>query len=449
MSLAFFSASFSQVPDYYYYVPANAGVNNLYFNTSNSYKFLFIYTQAELVAAGITGPLTISSIWLKSNTAYPLTISDFNITLGHSSLSTPTPVFADNFDTGIPSVVLSEPSYALNMIAGAWNDPPSGWTEIPLSLPFLYNAADNLVLEVTYSSINYPIPLFADNGGSPITQLASIAGSTVADATTGRPMLGLSGSQSPIAFSSSDSSVCEKFCISFSDFSANNPQSWQWLFPGGIPSSSTDQNPSSICYNIPGIYSVTLITSDSAGSDTLILPDFITVYPTPVTPVISINGNELFSTVADHYQWQLNFIDIPGATNQSYIASQNGAYTIVVSDLNGCTASATIDFSLTGIDNFTAGEGLSFYPNPSAGKINLWLDGKNLGKDIRVEIKNVAGDVVYSSTGETGAWKYAMGKLRAEIDLQEQPPGIYLLKVSSTENEQAFFPVEKIILLNE
>jgi PKD repeat protein len=448
LNMAFFNAAISQVPDYYYYIPANAGVNNLYFNNSNSYKFLFIYTQAELAATGIAGPFTISSIWLKSNTAYPLTIGDLNITMGHSSLAAPTPVFADNFDTGIPSVVLSEPSYALNMIASTWNDPPSGWTEIPLSAPFFYNGSDNLVVEVTYSSINYPIPLFADNGGAPVTQLSSIPGSSVADATTARPMLGLSGSQSPVAFSSSDSSVCEKFCISFTDFSANNPQSWQWFFPGGIPSSSTQQNPSSICYNVPGIYSVTLITSDSAGSDTLVRPDFITVYPTPSTPVITINGNELISTVADNYQWQLNFIDIAGATSQSYTASQSGAYTVVISDLNGCTASTTIDFSLTGIDNFTAGEGLSFYPNPSAGKINLLVNGKVFDSNLLIEIKNVAGHVVYSSTSEDGG-RNAIGMIDAEIDLDEEPSGIYLLQVSSTQNHHPFFAVKKIILLNE
>src|SRR6185295_17234913 len=33
-------------------------------------------------------------------------------------------------------------------------------------------------------------------------------------------------------FASSDTSVCEKFCINFFDSSTNNPTSWQWNFPG-------------------------------------------------------------------------------------------------------------------------------------------------------------------------------------------------------------------------
>ncbi|HYV95563.1 MAG TPA: hypothetical protein VE978_27560, partial [Chitinophagales bacterium] len=48
-----------------------------------------------------------------------------------------------------------------------------------------------------------------------------------------------SGSSSSNSFAASDTAVCEKFCISFYDSSTNNPTSWQWLFPGGNPSSST------------------------------------------------------------------------------------------------------------------------------------------------------------------------------------------------------------------
>src|ERR1044071_1002991 len=38
-------------------------------------------------------------------------------------------------------------------------------------------------------------------------------------------------------------------CLDFFDVSSNNPTSWQWSFPGAVPSSSTAQNPVHICYN--------------------------------------------------------------------------------------------------------------------------------------------------------------------------------------------------------
>ena len=58
------------------------------------------------------------------------------------------------------------------------------------------------------------------------------------------------------------------------------------LFPGGDPSFSTDQNPSQVCYQIPGTFDVTLITTNAGGNDTLMLTDYITVYPTPPFPTI-------------------------------------------------------------------------------------------------------------------------------------------------------------------
>src|SRR4030095_2569251 len=102
--------------------------------------------------------------------------------------------------------------------------------------------------------------------------------------------------QQGAAFQASSTNLCEKFCVDFTDQSINNPTAWQWIFPGGTPSTSTDQNPSSICYNVPGTYDVTLITSTLGGQDTLTLPGYITVNATPVTPVITQAGFVLTST---------------------------------------------------------------------------------------------------------------------------------------------------------
>src|SRR4030095_411091 len=90
-----------------------------------------------------------------------------------------------------------------------------------------------------------------------------------------------SPAQAAVSFGAATTQLCQKFCTGFTDSSTNNPQSWQWLFPGGTPSSSTDQNPSQICYQVPGVYDVTLITTNASGSDTLTLIDYITVYQTP------------------------------------------------------------------------------------------------------------------------------------------------------------------------
>jgi PKD repeat protein len=42
---------------------------------------------------------------------------------------------------------------------------------------------------------------------------------------------------------------------------------WEWLFPGGSPETSTEENPS-VVYDEPGVYPVTLKISNHLGSDT-------------------------------------------------------------------------------------------------------------------------------------------------------------------------------------
>tara|TARA_R110002072_G_scaffold303060_1_gene492400 strand:+ start:24 stop:1412 length:1389 start_codon:yes stop_codon:yes gene_type:complete len=65
-------------------------------------------------------------------------------------------------------------------------------------------------------------------------------------------------------FNAIDTLICEGSTVAFSDTSHGNPTSYQWSFPGGIPSSSTLQNPS-VQYNSVGSYDVKLVISTTAG----------------------------------------------------------------------------------------------------------------------------------------------------------------------------------------
>ncbi len=65
--------------------------------------------------------------------------------------------------------------------------------------------------------------------------------------------------------------------LSFYDQSSFLPTSWRWSFPGGTPTSSTEQNPQNIVYTSEGEYEVTLIPSNSMGGDTLVKSCYISV----------------------------------------------------------------------------------------------------------------------------------------------------------------------------
>ena len=81
----------------------------------------------------------------------------------------------------------------------------------------------------------------------------------------------------PIAqFMSSDTVICPGHCAKFINTTINLGQQWQWYFPGGTPSTSTDLNPT-VCYSNEGEYNVSLMAYNANGSDSVYVANFIKV----------------------------------------------------------------------------------------------------------------------------------------------------------------------------
>ncbi|MGB0176258.1 MAG: M43 family zinc metalloprotease [Owenweeksia sp.] len=78
-------------------------------------------------------------------------------------------------------------------------------------------------------------------------------------------------------FESERKVICAGESITFTDMSEDgDPTSWNWSFPGGSPSTSTQQNPT-VTYPGPGYYDVALTVSNSAGLDSVTYSDLIYV----------------------------------------------------------------------------------------------------------------------------------------------------------------------------
>ncbi len=71
--------------------------------------------------------------------------------------------------------------------------------------------------------------------------------------------------------------ILEGDTISFLDLSTQTPTSWQWVFEGGTPESSSEQNPQ-VVYNNAGSYSVTLTAENSTSRTSQTFNGYITVY---------------------------------------------------------------------------------------------------------------------------------------------------------------------------
>ena len=66
--------------------------------------------------------------------------------------------------------------------------------------------------------------------------------------------------------SSSNNTICPGDEISFIDNSAYSPTAWSWTFPGGIPATSNEQNPS-VYYPNTGVYDVTFSATNDFGTN--------------------------------------------------------------------------------------------------------------------------------------------------------------------------------------
>ncbi len=123
--------------------------------------------------------------------------------------------------------------------------------------------------------------------------------------TTTRASLLTSSGCTPAAvpvsdFTSNLTTGCAGISVTFSDNSANGSTAWNWSFPGGSPSSSTDQNPT-IVYNSAGSFNVSLTASNNIGTgNTETKTNYITTLATPnnqctPTGTIGLGGIANFS----------------------------------------------------------------------------------------------------------------------------------------------------------
>ena len=88
-----------------------------------------------------------------------------------------------------------------------------------------------------------------------------------------------------VNFSVNDTITCDGSSVNFTDESTNGPSSWLWTFEGGDPATSTEKNPLGILYATSGSYDVTLEATNSSGSNTLTMPDFMVVNTSPDAPI--------------------------------------------------------------------------------------------------------------------------------------------------------------------
>lgn len=142
-----------------------------------------------------------------------------------------------------------------------------------------------------------------------------------------------------------------------------------------------------------------------------------------VNPSVTQSG---FMLTADEtgatYQWVNcpGMTAISGATNQSYTASSNGDYAVIVT-LNGCTDTSTCyTVSGIGIDENDFGSGIQLYPNPA--RDQFLIDLGEMYPAVTVTLSDLTGKTVQTET--------YLNTQQILMNLEEAP-GIYMVWIQA------------------
>ena len=214
-------------------------------------------------------------------------------------------------------------------------------------------------------------------------------------------------------FSISDNEICAGECIDFTDMSTA-ATSWLWTFNGGSPSTSTDQNPTNICFGTDGVYSIELIASNSFGSDTI--TDTVTVHPTPIVNAgsnvtITLGNNTVLNATGSSgsYSWTPpTWLSCPTCPSTTSTPEETITYTVIVVDSNGCSASDQVTVFIE-FENVIWVPNI-FSPNGDGSNDILYVRGKGVA-DLNFFVYDRWGEKVFETTSLDIGWD---GKFRGK-----------------------------------
>ncbi len=195
---------------------------------------------------------------------------------------------------------------------------------------------------------------------------------------------------------------------------------------GNIFTWSTGATTNSITVTEAGVYTVSVITTNSCPATSA--PLTVTVNEV-TTPVITQNGLVLTSSTPSGNQWYLNGNPIAGALSQSYTALQNGSYTVRVTS-NACSSAMSAPVVITNVE---VGEyqhsSFTLYPNPASDL--LYFETKEAA--VLITIFTVEGKIIHSANITSG---------KALIEVNQWPRGVYLVNLQTANH----LSVQKIVL---
>ncbi len=149
-------------------------------------------------------------------------------------------------------------------------------------------------------------------------------------------------------FSSNYLEICPAGSIEYFDKTSQSPTSWEWTFSGGVPSTSTLQNPI-VSYATPGLYDVKLKTTNAFGSDSITTTSYMNVKTPPTisagndVAICSGQSVQLTATGGTSYSWTPSTgLDDRYLSNPTFSGTSTRTYTVTGASNTVCTSTDAI-----------------------------------------------------------------------------------------------------------
>lgn len=232
----------------------------------------------------------------------------------------------------------------------------------------------------------------------------------------------------PVASSTISASICQGNSYNFNGTLLTNAGTYTQTLPGasvqGCDSTVTlnltmdsfivNNIAEAICVGESYVFNGKTLTQSGVYTDTLttatcdsIVTLTLTVNALP-QPTITQNGNVLSTQTFNSYQWQLNGNYIQGANQQTYTTTQNGDYTVEVTDANGCSNTSSAVNVVISSTSETSDFRSVIYPNPAS--TNLMIETDEIMDEIKVA--DVTGRIlIHQSKIQNLLSKIDIGKL--------------------------------------
>ena len=262
-------------------------------------------------------------------------------------------------------------------------DTPTSSTQDPTSVCWQAAGTYDVTLEVT-----------DDNGTDDVTYQVIVSNCTGVPPTA--------------AFTSDTSVICAGDCIGFTDQSSGAPTSWNWTFDGGNPASSTEENPSTVCFDSSGTHNITLNVSNANGSDQVVSTINVLDLPTIQgfgDTLIDIGGAAALEAIPDMpggvFWVPGEPIDCDSCLSVLATPVTTTVFYPSVIGANGCIGLDTVVVSV----NFEEIVDVPSAFSPNDDGVNDFIQVLGIGLvNIDLKIYNRYGQLVFSSTDIDDTW---------------------------------------------